>query len=338
MRSGEPVPSDGSVLMPRAGRNNASATPFITMLEDTSVRGFSIIYPEVSPNAAPVPYPFTIAMTAVNTAVEDVELLNSWNGISAVNAHRHYIARVQGQPVNLGLSIDSTYDIGRVIDVHWNPWFSNNATYLAWQTVNGVGFQIARSDWEYVLNTFVFAMSVGYRFVQSSTGACNGNFVGIGADCCQNASVLVEATQDQGLLITNGEFTSFAGSFGPDVADHTQVVVTAANTGAVRFVNSAFWGPSNQIAKIEGTGSVGFTSCVFRQWDAINQNRSAIQLYGGDLILSANEFQSPSAGKTQVLLAPFSGKAVITGNLIQGPLIMLNLGAKKAVIENNVSD
>jgi hypothetical protein len=38
------------------------------------------------------------------------------------------------------------------------------------------------------------------------------------------------------------------------------------------------------------------------------------------------------------MLAPFSGKAVVTGNLIQGPLIMLNLGAKKAVIENNVSD
>ncbi len=43
-------------------------------------------------------------------------------------------------------------------------------------------------------------------------------------------------------------------------------------------------------------------------------------------------------GKRQVMLAPFSGKAVVTGNLIQGPLIMLNLGAKKAVIENNVSD
>ena len=34
--------------------------------------------------------------SADNAAVEDVELLGAWNGIAAVQAHRHYIARVQG--------------------------------------------------------------------------------------------------------------------------------------------------------------------------------------------------------------------------------------------------
>ena len=33
-------------------------------------------------------------------------------------------------------------------------------------------------------------------------------------------------------------------------ADSTQVVITAANKGAVSFSNSAFWGPANQIAKV----------------------------------------------------------------------------------------
>jgi hypothetical protein len=76
------------------------------------------------------------------------------------------------------------YDIGRIEDVHWNPWFSDNAAYLAHQTVFGTGFLIARTDWEVsgaapdvasaipsspppppsacrqsVLNTFVFGMS-----------------------------------------------------------------------------------------------------------------------------------------------------------------------------------
>jgi hypothetical protein len=53
-------------------------------------------------------------MLGDNAAVQDVELLNSWNGVNATLAHRHYIARVQGQPVNIGLFIDQTYDIGRV--------------------------------------------------------------------------------------------------------------------------------------------------------------------------------------------------------------------------------
>jgi len=33
-------------------------------------------------------------------------------------------------------------------------------------------------------------------------------------------------------------------------ADSTQVVVTSSNTGSITFTNSAFWGPSNQIAKV----------------------------------------------------------------------------------------
>lgn len=79
-------------------------------------------------------------------------------------------------------------------------------------------------------------------------GSCNGNFVGIGADStlhchclsssphsqcvlvCDsvacNASVLVEAADRYGILITNGEFTSFVDpNFGTEVARSTQVRV-----------------------------------------------------------------------------------------------------------------
>lgn len=71
--------------------------------------------------------------------LQDVELLNPWNGISAVGAARHYIARVQGQPANIGIFIDQTYDIGRVENVHWNPWFSSVPAYIEWQTTQGIG-------------------------------------------------------------------------------------------------------------------------------------------------------------------------------------------------------
>jgi len=69
---------------------------------------------------------------------------------------RHYIARVQGQPINTGIYIDQTYDIGRVENVHWNPWFSSNQQFVQWQLLNGRAFVIARSDWEYFFNTFAF--------------------------------------------------------------------------------------------------------------------------------------------------------------------------------------
>jgi hypothetical protein len=334
---GGSLPTNGSVLMPRGGRGNATGPPFISLTENSAVRGFTIYYPDQVPDAAPVPYPWTLALSGNNPAVIDVELLNSWNGISAVGAPRHYIARVQGQPVNIGLFIDQTYDIGRVDSVHWNPWYSDNAAYLAWQTTQGVGFLIARTDWEYVRDCFVFGMAVGYSFIESSTGSCNGNFAGIGADCCANASVRVEAADPWGILISNGEFTSFSGTFGPDIADHTQVVVTASNAGAVRFVNSAFWGPSHQIAVINGTGSVGFEQCLFNTWDAKGTGAAAIQVYGGDVLVRGSDFQTAHLGP-QVLLGPGTDRAIVSHNLIRGIANIANQGAKVAVIKDNAAD
>jgi hypothetical protein len=150
---GGSAPVNGSVLLPRAGRGSSdNASAFLFMPQDTTLRGFSVYYPEVNASATPVPYPFAVFMVGNNVAVQDVELLNPYNGISAVGAHRHYIARVQGQPSNIGIFVDQTYDIGRIEDVHWNPWFSSHPDYIAYQQTYGVGFLIARTDWEYVLN------------------------------------------------------------------------------------------------------------------------------------------------------------------------------------------
>ena len=86
----------------------------MTLVGDCAVRGLVFYYPENIRGQAPAAYPYSIALTGNNPAVEDVELLNPFNGISAVGAARHYIARVQGQPANVGIFIDQTYDIGRV--------------------------------------------------------------------------------------------------------------------------------------------------------------------------------------------------------------------------------
>lgn len=197
-----------------------------------------------------------------------------------------------------------------------------------------MGFLIARTDWEYVLNTFAFGMSVGYKFIESADGSCNGNFVGIGADCCTNSSVHVDSSDPWGISIVNGEFTSF--SFGKDNGvDHTQVVVSESNKGAVRFTSSAFWGPSHRIANISGSGSVGFDGCIFNAWDAAKTNESAIHVYGGDLIVTASDFQMRGG---QVLLEATARKAIVTNNLIAGPARIEDKGCALSVVNNNAPD
>eukprot|EP00753_Platysulcus_tardus_P021700 PLAT9093.1.p1 GENE.PLAT9093.1~~PLAT9093.1.p1 ORF type:complete len:506 (-),score=129.46 PLAT9093.1:40-1557(-) len=320
-------PSDQSVLL-IYGHPGTSTGAAVTLQDDCTVRGLVFYYPAQTDTQAPTPYPWALSLIGNNAAVMDVELLNPYQGISAVGAARHYIARVQGQPLLSGLYVDETYDIGRIEDVHWNPWWSHNKALLAWQMSNGVAFTIARSDWEYVFNTFAFAYAVGYRFVQSETGACNGNFLGLGADSIMKAAVLVEASQPYGLLITNGEFTAFCNrDFLPAgfVCPPSRHVVTKqSNSGAVRFANSAFWGPASQVAVVNGSGLVAFDGCQFNQWDASSQGLAAIEVgKAASVSVRGCDFQQKG---TQLSLSAGFSRAVFTGNTVVGSVAIHNDG------------
>ncbi len=48
--------------------------------------------------------------------------------------------------------------------------FCGKKTFMAHQLAEGVAFQVARSDWESIIDCFVFGMAVGYRFVASKYG------------------------------------------------------------------------------------------------------------------------------------------------------------------------
>ena len=59
----------------------------------------------------------------------------------------------------------------------------------------------------------------------------------------------------------------------------------------MRFVNCAFWGPCNQIARIAGRGTIGFSDCTFTQWDGRQEGRPALQVESGSVVIRGCEFQ-----------------------------------------------
>jgi hypothetical protein len=311
---GQPKPGDdGSALFVTAGRGNEEGKPFLTLNTNSSVSGLTVYYPEQVVDENPVPYPWTIAMRGKNPAAFDLELLNPYQGIDASQNERHNIRNITGQPLRRGIWVDAIYDIGRIENVHFNPWWNSHSKVYRWQTTNGEAFIFGRADWEYVLNTFCFGYRVGYKFVETATGACNGNFLGIGADDC-NRAMQVEQSAPYGILIANGEFTSFHGD------DPTMLEVSNTNTGVVRISNSAFWGPCNQIAKVSGQGTVGFSDCTFVQWSNTG-DRAAIQAYSGSLLIRGCEFRQR---KRHISLGQSVERAVITGNLFEGPALIEN--------------
>ena len=302
---GLPKPTDGGTTFLVENGEGSEKGAFLTLNTNSTLKGVVFYYPKQDPNSIPQPYPWAIAMRGKNPAVLDVELLNPYNGINASANERHFIRNVSGQPLRRGIYVDAVYDIGRIENVHFNPWWSSAEKLLDWQKATGEAFIFSRTDWEYVVDTFAFGYGVGYKFNESKDGACNGNFLGIGADDC-NIAVKVDQAAAFGLLITNGEFTSFQG------ANPTQVVVSQANSGVVRFTNCAFWGPCDRIADISGTGTVGFGDCTFVQWDGRNKGYEAIRATSGSVLIRGCEFRED---KEQISLSSSVKKAIIRDTL-----------------------
>ncbi len=325
--AGLPKPTDdGTTFLITGGAGSEEGAPFITLNTNSTLKGVVLYYPEQKTDDVPTPYPWAIAMRGKNPAVLDVEMLNPYNGIDATQNERHLIRNVHGQPLRRGVLVDEIYDIGRIENVHFNPWFSMKPRLFEWQMQNGEAFIFGRSDWQYVLNTFCYGYRVGYRFIQTKAGVCNGNFLGIGADDCLVA-VLVEQTAPMGILITNGEFVSFRGS------DPTMVRVAPTHSGTVRFVNCAYWGPNKQIAVIEGSGTVGFSDCTFMQWDKDKEGRAAIQARGGTVLVRGCEFRDD---RPQVDVGEGVRRAVITDNVVTGEVRITNRSDGAVQISGNV--
>ncbi len=326
--TGAGKPIYGTVLMPRANAGNVDGPPFILLQTNSTLQGVCIHYPDQKPDVAPpTAYPYTVAMRGDNPALIDCELLNPFNAIDASRNQRALIRNIHGQPIHIGVFIDLIYDIGRIENVHWNPWWSMQKDLFEWQKANGVGFIFGKTDWHYVLNTFCFGYNIGYKFIDTKVGATNGNFLGIGADDCRT-SVLIEQSAPMGILITNGEFVSIDGP------DPTMIRVADSNTGTVRFSNCAFWGPANRNAVIGGKGTIGFSDCTFVNWACHQKPYYAIEATGGSLLVHGCEFKED---KPQISLGPGVQRAIITDNLLVGKKRILDKAKGHTVIKDNVA-
>ena len=320
-------PVFGTVLMPRAGAGSEDGPPFILLQTNSTLQGLTVFYPDQNPEASvPTPYPYTIAMRGNNPAAIDVQLLNPYNAIDAGQNQRALVRNIHGQPLHIGVYVDSVYDIGRIENVHWNPWWSMSKDLFEWQKTNGIGFIFGRTDWHYVINTFCFGYNVGYKFIETKNGATNGNFLGIGADDCRT-SLVVEQSAPMGILITNGEFVSIDGP------DPTMIRVGPKNKGTVRFSNCAFWGPCNQNAVIEGKGTIGFSDCTFVQWGRKKEGAWSIEANGGDVLVRGCEFKED---KNQIRLGPNLRRAIVTDNLFKGEQRIANNSKAAVVIKDNL--
>jgi len=326
-------PLMGTIILATGGRDDEAGPALFEMGNASTVKGLTVWYPEQKP-ADIHPYPWTFHLTGFDNTVEEVTLINSYNGIKAgpEGNVRHRIRSVYGCVLRRGLFVDNCTDIGRVENVQFHcHWWSSPATGGAGDPVynymieNLEAFVFGRTDWEYATNNFVFPAKIGWRFIKTDSGMCNGHFTANGADACET-SVQVDAIQPMGLLITGGQFVAFTGK------EPVEVRVSETCDGNVRFVNCAFWGPALHNAIVKGTGFVSFSDCYFSSWNKETPNNPLVIVESGRVQVSNSTFATP---QPSIELRAGVEHAIIQGNNGAQGVRIIDQAGGRAIISNN---
>ncbi len=257
----------GTVLLAYAGRGEEDGPAFIEMQPNSAITGLTILYPEQK-LADVQPYPWTIHGRGLHCSVANVSLANSYQGIAMgpEGNELHLVRNVYGCVLRRGIFIDNCTDIGRLENVHFNPHYwsrsgldgvskgakpSPDIAVAIYTQQHLEAFVFGRSDWQSVRDCFVFGAKVGYRFVHTPNGECNGQLAGISADACQYG-VMVDAAQSAGLLISNGQFacTKLHKAAQPRYG----IVTSKSFHSTLQLSNCSFWGSFTSFARIQGDG------------------------------------------------------------------------------------
>lgn len=262
------------------------ADRFIEMNAGTGVTNLSIWYPEQNINDVK-PYPWTLFQTQGNCAtIEHVTLVNSYNGFNSAPSELHYVLDSYITALNKGIEVHVCTDIGRIENVSINPeyWAKSGlpgaptlAELTAYTKANSVGFQMHRSDWEYISYLHISGYKTGIWIGREPgfADAPNAQLYEVHVDNCENG-LYVEDVNPYGILISNSSFGAAKGGnavyFYKDFSTSTQ------------FNGVEFSGP---IVSDGSDGVISFESCLFGKYSDY-----ALKINNGNVLLSQCHFEN----------------------------------------------
>lgn len=331
-------PLAGSVLLATSGEGDADGEPFITLHYNCAIKGLTIFYPNQVKENPPKPYPWTVAVTeggADHCTIINVLMVNPYQAVNfgRAGSGRHFIQNLYAYALYKGLFIDQCYDIGRVENVHFWPFWGytgDDDPLGRFVSENATAFIIGRTDWEYMVNCFAIFYKIGFHFIKTEAGSPNVLLTQCGADIGPYAVLAEDVQGHAGVSFVNSQL------FG-------RVTVNATNTGPLRFTNCGFFGATRENPfqepihfDIAGTGHVSLSNCHFITLDPLNRMQIGVRAAGGGLSIVNSYFMDP--GRTHVQLEPGLRTAVIFGNTFRGEARIVNNSRANAQIGFNVDE
>ncbi len=332
----------GTVLMPYSGKGSEYGDPFVAVQRGAGIRNLSIWYPEQSA-ASVSAYPWTIhchpdgdAGSGDNTSVVNVTLVNSYNGIK-IGPNRnelHYIRNVYGAPLKQGIWLSQTTDIGRLVNVHFEPKYWSNSgltgapsesAILTWMQNNPTtGIIMGRSDWEYIFDVTLTGYQTGIEIIKYTDMGPNGVIYGLNIDKSKIGIDLVNLNPI-GWAITNANI---------NVEGDNSVCVRAGKSfnSVVQFNSCSFGGsPKNAVQfSTYASGRLSFQNCIFENWGQ-NEEDAAIDCSQGSVSLIDNTF---NLDKLHLRLSKFARSTQILDNSFPSELKIENNSTTQVLVSN----
>lgn len=263
------------------------ADRFIDMNSGTGVTNLSIWYPEQDINNVK-PYPWTLFQPNGDCAtIENITLVNSYNGFYSAPSELHYVLNSYMTALSTGIEIHVCTDIGRIENVKIDPKYWANsglpgsptlAKATEYTKANATGFNMHRSDWEYLSNLYISGYKTG-MWVGREPGfadAPNAQFYEMHIKNC-DTGMYVQAVNPYGLLISNSTFGAEKGGKAVYFFNDFQT--------SVQFNGVDFSGP---VVSDGSDGVISFENCTFS-----NYNDYALKINNGNVLLTQSEFEKP---------------------------------------------
>jgi hypothetical protein len=244
------------------------------------LRDFAIRYdqPEGAPGWRPLESPYSVDINAVDDVlIQNILLFNVSRGIRGIRTGRLHIDKLFGQPLIVGIELAHIFDVPRINNVHFWPFWSQHESIYEFTTTTAVGIRSARCDNPHFSNLFFFKYLRGIYFTTSDDGPVDENgptnkfrISQIDCDYCRDA-VYIDGSN------TTGQITNIT-TQGTDMPGSTGLFVNAQGA-KIQIANLRINDAGHNGVRVKGgVGTfVGIENCWIDVWDKSNEGFPAIE-------------------------------------------------------------
>jgi len=252
------------VLLAYEGKDTGSpdsATAFITLNQDSGIRGLKIFYPEQGYGSVLRPvhtYPYTIRGNGSGVWAIDLHFINTYNMIDlATNrCDDHFVSDIWATNLNTGIKVGGGSEDGKIERINFNY-----AQYSSSLTQNSPCYDDADVIEEYCLDNmtgYVFGNCSGQKSFGMTDYHANVHLIVENANC-NNAEFwhsLSDNSKDIGFYFDEGGTISMIGAAGGNV-NGNWLVTESTFSGTVNIYDKMLWG-SGYTLHVDDGGKINF--------------------------------------------------------------------------------